>query len=114
MALLTTILCLVITGCFTHREVLYARVTRQKAETQGFMHLAQSTVKVVVQGDATVRDFVPEQTVGAAGYALILDDDLAKLVENTQVLQELSKDPALLAAVRAAQVKVQTKNAGPP
>lgn len=116
-ALMTVILSVTtITGCsiITHREVIYARVTRQKAETNGFMHLAQASVKVVVQGDATVRDFKPTaQTVDAGGYAVVLDDDLAKLVENTQVLGELAKDPALASAIKAAQAVVQARNAAP-
>lgn len=113
-----TTLCLVtIAGCMfsTKREVMYSRATKQKAETQGFMHLAQDKVFVVVQGDSTIREFTvpkPERVeVGAAGYALILDDDLGKLIENTQVLIELGKDPAVLAKIREVQARVQAANA---
>lgn len=77
------------------------------------MHLAQASVRVNVQGDPNIRDFTPEQTVGAAGYALILDEDLGKLIENTQVLNELAKDPALVDKIRAVQRAVQLKNAAP-
>ena len=81
-----TILLIGSTGCLTKTEIIYARATRAKEETKGFMRLAQNKVRVNVVGTDKVSKFSP-----AGGYILVFEDDLSKLIKNTKELQEIKK-----------------------
>ena len=67
-------------------EVEYARSTKLPEELNGFMRLAQPTVKVNVIGTDKVGTF---KTVEAASYLVLHEQDVAQLVRNTKELQEL-------------------------
>lgn len=78
--------CLSIAGCFTRTEVLYARATKAPENLNGIMRLATRKVRVVVEGSGRVGTF---RTIDPHGYMLIHEQDLSRLLKNTDRLLEL-------------------------
>ena len=76
LSLIVLILC---AGCM-QTEILYARATKLPEEVDGFMRVAQKSVQVNVVGRQEIAD------VECAGYLLIHEQDLAKLIDNTRKL----------------------------
>lgn len=95
---LTGILCLGLVFCSgCGSTVMYARATKLPEETQGFMRLAQSSVKVNVVGKDTVSNFKVEQP---GAYVLVHEQDVKQLVQNTKKYQAVLdmlrvKDPGI-------------------
>lgn len=83
IALLIVFLC----SC-GQNKIFYARATRLPEEAQGFMRLAQNSVKVNIVGKDDVGEFRVEQP---GAYLLVHEQDVKALVENTKKLQELTK-----------------------
>ena len=78
----------VVAGC-AHRSdrIIYSRTTKSAAETQGFMRIAtEEPVPVTVDGHEDAYEARP-----LAGYLVIVEEDLVRLIGNTADLVALRR-----------------------